>query len=338
MHICTIIARNYLAAARVLARSFQEHNPGGTCWTLVIDDHGGEVDPTGEPFKVVRPEQLGIEQWHQMAAGYNVLELSTAVKPWLLRYLLHEHGVERVAYLDPDIQVFDSRAGGRRPAARAPAGGQPAPHRAHAARRPQARRDRHPRRRLVQPRLCRLRRGPETERAAGLVVGAAGHRLPGGPGARLLRRPALDGLRAGPRGGPLHPARPRLQRRLLEPGRARRLRRRGNALRGGRPSAALLPLQRLRSRAPAPALQAPGPHPAERAAGAARALPQLRPGARARGARRVVPAALRLRRAARRHAARQRRAGGLPRRREQRRPTRRRHLHGGGRPRASWPT
>jgi len=36
-----------------------------------------------------------------------VLELSTAVKPWLLRHLLEERGLERIAYLDPDIRVYD---------------------------------------------------------------------------------------------------------------------------------------------------------------------------------------------------------------------------------------
>ncbi|MGZ4202452.1 MAG: FkbM family methyltransferase, partial [Thermoleophilaceae bacterium] len=107
MDICTIIARNYLAAARVLARSFQEHNPGGTCWTLVIDDLEHEVDPAAEPFRLLHPEDLQIENWPRMAAGYSVLELSTAVKPWLLRRIFNE-GVERITYLDPDIQVFDS--------------------------------------------------------------------------------------------------------------------------------------------------------------------------------------------------------------------------------------
>src|ERR687890_17674 len=42
-----------------------------------------------------------------MAAIYDVLELSTAVKPWLLRHLLDGRGLERVAYLDPDIRVYD---------------------------------------------------------------------------------------------------------------------------------------------------------------------------------------------------------------------------------------
>ena len=36
------------------------------------------------------------------------MELSTAVKPWLLRHLLEGPGVEAVAYLDPDIRIFDS--------------------------------------------------------------------------------------------------------------------------------------------------------------------------------------------------------------------------------------
>ena len=110
MHICTIVARNYVAAARVLARSFLRHNPDGTCWTLVIDDVDAEVDGSSEPFEVVRPEQLAIDPWHRMTAGYSVLELSTAVKPWLLRHLLNERGADRVTYLDPDIQVFDSLA------------------------------------------------------------------------------------------------------------------------------------------------------------------------------------------------------------------------------------
>ncbi|MCW3067361.1 MAG: hypothetical protein JWN32_4533, partial [Solirubrobacterales bacterium] len=108
MHVCTIVARNYLPAARVLARSFRAHHPDGTCWTLVIDDVHREVDDASEPFRLLRPEDLGIELWDRMAAGYSVLELSTAVKPWLLRHLLHDRGAERITYLDPDIQVFGS--------------------------------------------------------------------------------------------------------------------------------------------------------------------------------------------------------------------------------------
>lgn len=108
MHICTIIAKNYVAAARVLAESFHAHNPGGTCSVLVIDALDGHIDPAAEPFEVVTIPQLEIEHFERMAALYSVLELATAVKPWLLRHLLNSNGSGRVVYFDPDIQVFDS--------------------------------------------------------------------------------------------------------------------------------------------------------------------------------------------------------------------------------------
>jgi hypothetical protein len=40
-----------------------------------------------------------------MATMYDVLELSTAVKPWLIRTLLKEDGTP-VVYLDPDVEIF----------------------------------------------------------------------------------------------------------------------------------------------------------------------------------------------------------------------------------------
>src|SRR5215204_416489 len=107
MNICTIIAKNYVAHARVLAQSYMEHHPEGTCHVLAIDDTEGYIDASLEPFELVTPAHLGIDDYEHMAAIYDVLELSTAVKPWLLRHLLYERGLERVAYLDPDIRLYD---------------------------------------------------------------------------------------------------------------------------------------------------------------------------------------------------------------------------------------
>jgi glycosyltransferase involved in cell wall biosynthesis/SAM-dependent methyltransferase len=107
MEICTIIAKNYVAQARVLARSFAEHNPGGRCSVLVIDDYEGYLDPAAESFEILTPAQIGCEEFDEMAWRYDVLELSTAVKPWLLAYLL-KRGASAITYLDPDIRVFSS--------------------------------------------------------------------------------------------------------------------------------------------------------------------------------------------------------------------------------------
>ena len=106
MNICTIIARNYLAQARVLARSFKQVHPDGNCTVLVIDDPAGYIDPAAEQFELLTIHDIGLPDAERMAAFYDVMELSTAVKPWLLRTLLGRDGVDSVSYLDPDIQVF----------------------------------------------------------------------------------------------------------------------------------------------------------------------------------------------------------------------------------------
>jgi glycosyltransferase involved in cell wall biosynthesis/SAM-dependent methyltransferase len=104
MHICTIIAKNYLAQARVLSESFHRQHPDGRVSVLVIDEIESYFDPAAEPFEVLTPEQVEIENFERMTGIYDVMELSTAVKPWLLRHLLDES--EAVIYLDPDIEIF----------------------------------------------------------------------------------------------------------------------------------------------------------------------------------------------------------------------------------------
>jgi glycosyltransferase involved in cell wall biosynthesis len=104
VNACTIIARNYLAQARVLARSFSEHHPGATFTTLVVD--ADEAFP--EEFEVLTPAEIGLDErdFKRMAMLYDVMELATAVKPWLLRTLL-ARGEGPVAYFDPDIEIFE---------------------------------------------------------------------------------------------------------------------------------------------------------------------------------------------------------------------------------------
>ncbi len=105
MNACTIIAKNYVAHARVLAESFKRIHPDGAFHVLVIDDFAGWIDPEQEPFEVLGIDQIDLPNAERMAASYDVLELSTAVKPWLLRHLLERPGVEAITYLDPDIWV-----------------------------------------------------------------------------------------------------------------------------------------------------------------------------------------------------------------------------------------
>jgi glycosyltransferase involved in cell wall biosynthesis len=107
MNACTIIAANYLAHARVLAESFFRHHPDGTFTVLSLDDLTPLLQER-DRFDVWTLDQIGIEREElaRMRMLYDVRELSTAVKPFLLRTLIEAH--DHATYLDPDIQVFRS--------------------------------------------------------------------------------------------------------------------------------------------------------------------------------------------------------------------------------------
>ena len=105
---CTIIAKNYLAQARVLAQSFLEHHPDSTFYVLLVDELDDAFDPATEQFSLVTIDQLELPKKHQLCFQYTCRELSTAVKPAFLSHLLRTTELETIVYLDPDTAVFSS--------------------------------------------------------------------------------------------------------------------------------------------------------------------------------------------------------------------------------------
>ena len=103
---CTIAANNYLALAEVFARSYLEHHPGARLFLCVVDTPDPRARYEALPFTVVFAEDLGIPRFRNMAFRYNLLELNTAVKPFFLRHLRDNEGVDRAFYFDPDIRIY----------------------------------------------------------------------------------------------------------------------------------------------------------------------------------------------------------------------------------------
>lgn len=106
----TIVARNYLAQARVLSSSFLAHHPGAEFVTLLIDGTEEDRATAHTAGTIWLPPDLGLDdgEWEQMAGVYRVVELATAVKAAFLRRLLTRQAEPRgaVLFLDPDIAVY----------------------------------------------------------------------------------------------------------------------------------------------------------------------------------------------------------------------------------------
>lgn len=88
----------------MLAATFLEHHPQAGVAALVVDDVDGHV--AGEPFEVVRPADVDLApaELARMASMYDGLELSCALKPWIVEHALGR-GADAVLYLDADMEV-----------------------------------------------------------------------------------------------------------------------------------------------------------------------------------------------------------------------------------------
>ncbi len=102
--VCTIIAQNYLAHARVLYRSLRRFHRDLRFSVLVLDMSASRLD---EPFDIFALGEIGLPDGEEtrMPLLYDVTELATAVKPWFFRHLLTKDKAE-LLYFDPDIEIF----------------------------------------------------------------------------------------------------------------------------------------------------------------------------------------------------------------------------------------
>ncbi|MBI5929660.1 MAG: glycosyltransferase [Chloroflexi bacterium] len=103
---CTIISKNYLAAARTLVNSIRQFHDNVYPIVLLVDAIEGQFDPSAENFEVMLAQDLGIPRWPHFAMKYDIMELNTAVKPYLLETLFDRFEAQKVIYFDPDIVIY----------------------------------------------------------------------------------------------------------------------------------------------------------------------------------------------------------------------------------------
>lgn len=104
--IFTIVSNNYLHYAHTLFNSVRAQSPEVT---LVLGLCDKRVEGLNYPdnVEIIELEDLKIPNLSGFIYQYTILELNTAIKPYVME-MLFEKGFDNVAYFDPDIRLFDS--------------------------------------------------------------------------------------------------------------------------------------------------------------------------------------------------------------------------------------
>ncbi len=103
--IFTIASNNYMAQARVLIDGARAHYPGAKVFLCLADR---ALDPRLTPpdeAEILLSSEVGVPAFDRFAFRYGPTEFHTALKPFVLRYLLGERGFGQALYYDPDILV-----------------------------------------------------------------------------------------------------------------------------------------------------------------------------------------------------------------------------------------
>lgn len=103
----TSAAQNYLPKVRKLFDSLRKHHPEFELVLALADVPDPSIDFSLEPLdRVIAIDDLPIPDRRRWIFFHTIVELSTAIKPYVLEQLIAEPGVDRVLYFDPDMVVF----------------------------------------------------------------------------------------------------------------------------------------------------------------------------------------------------------------------------------------
>lgn len=102
----TIVSRNYLAYALTLMQSLAQQHPHSRRYVCLADRGLDDPDLHNPLFDCVGIDQLDLPDFDAFVFRYDILELNTAIKPYMFRWLRRRHADQGLVYLDPDILVI----------------------------------------------------------------------------------------------------------------------------------------------------------------------------------------------------------------------------------------
>lgn len=101
----TICARNYFAQALLLHRSFKAQHPEADFHVVLVDRRDEAFAARFPDVSITWVEDIALPDFAAHALRFDVIELSTNIKPHCLSLLLESY--ETAMYIDPDMYLFE---------------------------------------------------------------------------------------------------------------------------------------------------------------------------------------------------------------------------------------
>lgn len=101
--VFNIIADDYIPQQQLFSENFKKNHPDVDIYCITLEN----TKFSSELFKSIPINKIDtIKNLELLKFKYNVLELSTAVKPSIFTYLFRKYGYKKILYFDSDIIVY----------------------------------------------------------------------------------------------------------------------------------------------------------------------------------------------------------------------------------------
>jgi len=104
--VFSIVSLNYVPFAITLMESLKSVHPEWERHVLLVDRADRTSIVRRDLFITTMVEQLPLPKMREFLFRYGIMEMNTAVKPYMFRHL-RKQNYDRIIYLDPDILVID---------------------------------------------------------------------------------------------------------------------------------------------------------------------------------------------------------------------------------------
>ncbi len=108
----TICSNNYIPQASTMLKTWSKYHPEAITKLVLLDTYhfDSKLYENLEGTEIIPVADMNIKEFDKLALKYNIVELSTAIKPDSFIYLFEKYEPDAIIYFDPDI-MFTGRCG-----------------------------------------------------------------------------------------------------------------------------------------------------------------------------------------------------------------------------------